>query len=69
MVFSCTSLWLVAKIYQNLKYDLLLKVVSMKTAKLEDETHTNLMVYKAEGKFKNISRAIDNLLELKEWTA
>lgn len=41
----------------------------MKTAKLKDETHQNLLLFKVEHKLKSISDAIDKLFKDREWVA
>ena len=50
-------------------YDKVVKVYLMKTAKLQDDTHHNITLFKIENKLKSISAAIDKLLEDKEWRA
>lgn len=41
----------------------------MKTTKLKDETHQNLLLFKVENKLKSFSDAIDKLLKDREWIA
>jgi hypothetical protein len=42
---------------------------SLKVLKIPEDTHSNLMQYKAKEKLKSAGKAIDKLLDSSEWQA
>ena len=43
--------------------------VTLKVLKVPEETHSNLMQYKAKEKLKSAGKAIDSLLSKADWEA